>query len=110
MRKLCQVGGGYTVEGQITSEEKFGGIQLEVTPSHKKVGTMRFSHQNQEGMRIDVVEAHTPQYYGLTEGSKIDMVPNPPTFMRPARICDFYNEGETTGATQCLELKASLSG
>jgi len=30
------VGAGYTVEGQITGEEKFGGLQIEVIPVYRQ--------------------------------------------------------------------------
>ena len=103
------VGGGYTVEGQITGEENFGGIQIEVIPSYKKLDRMRFSYETEEGMRKNIEEAQTPRDYGLVGGSKISVVPNPPVFVRPTRIRDFYSEGEVGGGVQCLLLKVSLS-
>lgn len=109
IKTIVSVGGGYTVEGQITGEENFGGIQIEVIPSYKKLDRMSFSYETEEGMRRNVEEAQTPRDYGLVGGNKISVVPNPPTFVRPTKIRDFYSEGEEGGGVQCLLLKVSPS-
>lgn len=109
IKTIVAVGGGYTVEGQITGEENFGGIQIEVIPSYKKLNRMRFSYETEEGMRRNIEEAQTPRDYGLVGGSKISAVPNPSAFVRPTKIRDFYSEGEVGGGVQCLLLKVSLS-
>jgi hypothetical protein len=101
------VGGGYTVEGQITGNENFGGIQVEVIPSYQKVNMMMFSYESQDATRTHILEAQTPRDYKLEGGSKIAMVPNPPTFSRPPRIRDFYNEDEIVDGMQCLVLMVS---
>ena len=102
------VGSGYTAEGQITGKEKFGGIQIEVVPSYQKLNMMSFSYENQEGTWTHIVEAQTPRDYRLEGGSKIAMVPNPPTFSRPARIHDYFSESEIINGMQCLVLKVSF--
>ena len=109
IKTIVAVGGGYTVEGQITGEENFGGIQIEVIPSYKKLNRMRFSYETEEGMWRNIEEAQTPRDYGLVGGSKIFAVPNPSAFVRPTKIRDFYSEGEVGGGVQCLLLKVSLS-
>jgi hypothetical protein len=102
------VGGGYTVEGQIAGKEKFGGIQIEVVPSYQNINTMSFSYEIEKGRRRQIAEAQTPRDCGLEGGSKIAMMPYPPTFSRIARLRDFY-DGEIAGEGQYLVLKVSLS-
>ena len=109
IKVIVSVGGGYTVEGQITGEENFGGIQIEVIPSYKKLDRMSFSYETEEGIRRNIKEAQTPRGYGLVGGSKISVVPNPSAFVRSTKIRDFYSEGEVGGEVQCLLLKVSLS-
>jgi hypothetical protein len=101
------VGSGYTLEGQITGEEKFGGIQIEVVPSYQKINMMSFSYGNREGGRTHITESQTPREYGLEGGSKIAMLPNPPTFSRIARICDLLDKDEID-EMQFLVLKVDL--
>lgn len=102
------MGGGYTVEGQITGKETFGGIQIEVVPSYQKIGTMSFSCEIENGTRRQISEAQTPRDCGLEGGSRIAMVPNLPTFPRLARICDFC-DGKVDGGKEYPVLKVCLS-
>ena len=78
------MGSGYTVEGLVTGEEKFGGIQIEVTPSYHKHGCL-FWYMTESG-RSMIPEDGTPRGQGLEGGSTIYMeLPR----SRPAKLSDF---------------------
>lgn len=80
------VGSGYTVEGQITGQEKFGGLQIEVIPSYHKLDSAKFRiPPSSEVLDLD----KTPRELGLLEGDAISMEPVPSKFHRPAKLSDF---------------------
>jgi hypothetical protein len=103
------VGSGYTVEGQVTSEEKFGGFQIEVTPAYQKLGTKTFWYEDRTGKCINIEEAHTPRNHGLKEGNVVFMTPMPRKFYRAPRLREFLGPEEAPEGIARLNLKVSGS-
>ncbi|KAL4740495.1 hypothetical protein BDV11DRAFT_204276 [Aspergillus similis] len=95
------VGSGYTVEGQVSGKEKFGGIQIEVIPSYEH-GTHTFSYSTEQGHVKYAAEHDTPSDYALKDGDKVTMAPKPSTFMGQARLCDFLDDGESLEEIESL--------
>ena len=96
------VGSGYTIEGQVTGKERFGGFQMEIVPSYKKFRAVEFSYQNRNGFWNPMWEGATPRDRQLEGGDKITMVPT-----RPVQIRDLLSDGEIIDEMQYLVLKAS---
>ncbi|KAF8248968.1 hypothetical protein K440DRAFT_660501 [Wilcoxina mikolae CBS 423.85] len=99
------LGSGYTVEGQITGDEKFGGFQIEVTPAYQKLGTKSFWCMGHAGNCIDLKEADTPRDCGLEKGKTIFMSPNPRKFYRAPKLQDFLEPVEMFDDLASLSLK-----
>lgn len=90
------MGSGYTVEGQKTSEEKHGGLQLEVTPemmqgkqlwSYAKQQYITFKGDNKyrnDGLK----EFYTPRELGCKIGDVLRSYPNDPTYQTRFQIRD----------------------
>lgn len=69
------MGSGYSVEGQITGEEKFGGLQVEVIPSYRRHLKMwGLAPKPGEPKQVDFghrAEYHTPASLGLKPSDKL---------------------------------------
>ena len=100
------MGSGYTVEGQVTGEEKFGGIQIEVTPSYRKRGCVFwYMAENCRSRKTVIPEDSTPRGQSLDEGSTIYMgLPR----SRPAELRDFLELREQLAEIDCLALNAVM--
>jgi hypothetical protein len=90
------VGSGYTVEGQKTSEEKHGGLQLEVTPemvrgkrfwSYAKQQCIKLTNGRQ-GIADELYESSTPHKLGCNIGDILRSYPTEVTYRKPLRIRD----------------------
>jgi hypothetical protein len=99
------VGSGYTVEGQKTREEKFGGLQIEIIPSYETrlrtyllEATVSPTTAPFDWSKI-LDEQKTPSELKLTPGTKIRSYPSNPTYCAPYEICDFA-EATSTDATR----------
>ncbi|KAL3431832.1 hypothetical protein BDV09DRAFT_206421 [Aspergillus tetrazonus] len=79
------VGSGYTVEGQVSGKEKFGGIQIEVIPSYER-DTHTFGYSTEQGRVKYAAEHDTPGDYALKDGDKVAMALKPSTFRGQARL------------------------
>ncbi|KAI9886853.1 MAG: hypothetical protein M1823_001352 [Watsoniomyces obsoletus] len=64
------LGKGYTVEGQVTGEEKFGGLQIEVVPSYDDIGKKEFARK---GEFRELAESRTPRFCCLKPGDRVTM-------------------------------------
>ncbi|KAL4818499.1 hypothetical protein BDW67DRAFT_182658 [Aspergillus spinulosporus] len=98
------LGSGYTVEGQVSGKEKFGGIQIEVIPSYER-DTHTFRYSTEQGRVKYAAEHDTPGDYALKDGDKVTMAPKPSTFKGQARLCDFLDAGESFEEIESLHLK-----
>ena len=67
---MSLVGSGYTVEGQKTSEEKHGGLQLEVIPTLER-GLRSWARNMEEQIRHPFEEHLTPAQYMLQSGDVV---------------------------------------
>ena len=101
------MGSGYTVEGQVTGEEKSGGIQIEVTPSYRKHGyVFWYMAENGRSRKTMISEDSTPRGQSLGGGSTIYMeLPK----SRPAKLSDFFETREQLAEIDCLILDATMS-
>lgn len=100
---------GYTVEGQVTGEEKWGGIQIEVTPAYRSAAKHSYFIISPDGGKIHMTEWKTPQDYGLGEGVQVEMTPYPSSFWRPAQIRDYLRDDrqqESREDLQSIDLQA----
>lgn len=89
------MGSGYSVEGQISGEEKFGGLQIEIIPSYQrnlkmwvtapKSGESDLSYPF-DHKRLD--EGSTPADIGLKPSDKLRAYPFPCTTTVPLKISD----------------------
>lgn len=102
--KLIAVGSGYTVEGQVSGKETFGGIQIEVIPSYE-CNSCTFKHLDEQAKYVYMTENSTPRSCGLKNGDMIKKAPIPSTFRGLARICDLLDDGESLEGIQWLRLK-----
>jgi hypothetical protein len=100
------VGSGYTVEGQKTREEKFGGLQIEIIPSYEtglRTYLLEATVSESATAPFDrskiLDEQKTPSELKLTPGAKIRSYPSSPTYCAPYEICDF-TEATSTDATR----------
>jgi hypothetical protein len=89
------VGSGYTVEGQKTGEEKFGGLQIEIVPSFEPqlrtwlpepIGRDTMPDSFDWPSVLD--EQKNPSELKLNPGTKIRSYPSPPTYSAPYQISD----------------------
>lgn len=95
MYPLIKVGSGYTVEGQKTGEEKFGGLQIEIIPSYEKSLRTWLPEPMGRGAANDkfdwprvLDEQKTPSELGLNPGNKIRSYPSSPVYYAPYAIAD----------------------
>ncbi len=108
------MGKGYTVEGQVTGEEKFGGLQIEVLPSYEGFGKKRFARKSKTGWG-PLAEGHTPRFYHLKHGDRLTMTTlDAAPRWRPHQIRDFFAqlipEKEMTHVTLQVGVRHSESG
>jgi hypothetical protein len=89
------VGSGYTVEGQKSGEEKFGGLQIEIIPSYERgVRTWQADAPGHGGTTISFDESKsldeqkTPSELKLSLGAKIRLYPSRPTYWAPHQISE----------------------
>jgi hypothetical protein len=101
------VGSGYTVEGQKTSEEKHGGLQLEVTPQMVR-GKRFWSYAKQQSIKLEggyqtrfdeIRESFTPRELGCNIGDVLRSYPTEVTYRKPLRIRDLA-ASRTEGMTE----------
>ena len=90
------VGAGYSVEGQKTGEEKFGGLQLEVTPAYRPDLKLWFRATESLIENCDrfgaLDEYTTPATNGLRPGDRLRLHPRPPVESVPFKIRDLVEE------------------
>ncbi|KAL2867674.1 uncharacterized protein BJX67DRAFT_352058 [Aspergillus lucknowensis] len=98
------LGSGYTVEGQISGKECFGGIQIEIIPSYDE-HRYKFTHEDTRGSYVGMDEHRTPRDYRLNGGDTVTMaaVPSGP------RICDFLDGEESVGGMETIYLEVHCS-
>ena len=87
------MGSGYSVKGQITGKEKFGGLQIEVIPSHRRNLKMwGFVPKPGESEQVDYGyphEYHTPAELGLKPFDKLRTY----SYLQvPLKISDFARQ------------------
>ena len=97
------MGSGYTVEGQVTGEEKFGGIQIEVTPSYRRRGCS-FWYMSSHG-KSPIPEDSTPREQKLEGGNAIYMELRG---SRPAKLSDFFESRELLAEIDRLTLRGLM--
>ena len=98
------MGSGYTVEGQVTGEEKFGGIQIEVTPSYRERGCVFwYMAENGRSRKTMISKDSTPRGQSLEGGSTVYMELSR---FRSAKLSDFFESREQLAETDCLTLDA----
>lgn len=97
------MGSRYTVEGQKTGEEKYGGLQIEVIPEYQKGLrkwlpdnlTPAFMRDILDGIAYhDLSEMSTPSELYLQPGEKIRSYPPSLTFEKPVEIADLIDTNE----------------
>jgi len=106
-----QVGSGYTVEGQKTGQEKFGGLQIEIVPSYQRIlrtWQLAPTEQDRKVVSFDhsksLDEEKTPSELGLEAGVKIRLYPSHPTYWTPCQIRDLAG----TAPSKDTHVKVSL--
>jgi hypothetical protein len=89
------VGSGYTVEGQKTGEEKFGGLQIEIIPSFEsglRLWTPAPGHHSTTAESFDwseVLDEHkTSNELGFKPGDRIRSHPPNPTHAESPEISE----------------------
>jgi hypothetical protein len=89
------VGSGYTVEGQKTGEEKFGGLQLEIIRSYERILRTWLPEPTGRGAARTTFdwprvldEQKIPSELGLNPGNKIRCFPSNPIYFAPIMIAD----------------------
>ena len=102
------MGSGYTVEGQKTGEEKFGGLQIEIIPSFQKNlrvwlrdptdGTEQMATSASFDWSNILNEQKTPSELMLNPGAKIRSYPPAPTYPVPYEISDLMRNTPDDGA------------
>ncbi|KAL4787455.1 hypothetical protein BJX76DRAFT_363397 [Aspergillus varians] len=98
------LGSGYTVEGQVSGAESFGGIQIEVIPSYDEA-RCTFTRSVVQGPDLPMAEHETPGDYQLKSGDIVTMTPFPSPPRGRARLCDFLDDGEGFEGIEMLHLK-----
>jgi hypothetical protein len=91
------VGSGYTVEGQKTGIEKYGGLQIEVIPSFNLGLAKWLKNETEAKNAIDdaslfLDERLTPAQLGLRDGDKILAYPSDFTYRREAVVSDMIGK------------------
>ncbi|KAF7511669.1 hypothetical protein GJ744_003832 [Endocarpon pusillum] len=93
------LGSGYTVEGQKTGEEKYGGLQIEIIPSYKRHlrtflpgSTKQFTAYELHDPSKKLNENKTPLELGLSAGDKIRSYPPRPTYWAAYAISDLTGD------------------
>ena len=100
------VGSGYTVEGQKTGEEKYGGLQIEIIPSYQeklRVWLRQPLEGNEKGVYTVpfdwsrcLDELKTPAELALHKGDKIRSYPAKPTYSVPYTILDLTGDPQNS--------------
>jgi hypothetical protein len=105
------VGAGYTVEGQKTGEERFGGIQIEIDHSYERgLRTWQLEHAGQGGKTVvfdeskNLDERKTPSELRLSPGAKMRSYPSSPTYWAPYQISELIE----TAPNEEIHLRVSL--
>lgn len=100
------MGSGYTIEGQKTSEEKYGGLQIEVTPELQS-GLRLWSRKSDKHVKQspgDMVlvkgmlvfdEKKTPADLGLRPGEMLRTYPSGRKYHIPVKVKDFMKDTNT---------------
>lgn len=90
------MGSGYSVEGQITGTEKFGGLQIEVIPSYRqnlKVwADAPKSGEPEQAYFLNFDEENTPAKLGLKPSDKLRAYPSPCNATVPLKIADLVKK------------------
>ena len=96
LTKFLIVGAGYTVEGQKSGEEKFGGLQIEITPAYNSRLKIWFRGSDPEPERFSYVGYldvyTTPAANKMQVGDKLRMHSDPPTKDVSKTISDLLAE------------------
>ncbi|KAL4909739.1 hypothetical protein BDW74DRAFT_173233 [Aspergillus multicolor] len=95
------LGSGYTVEGQVTGKESFGGIQIEVIPSYER-NQHTFAFTSDRGQHLTMEDHDTPRDYHLMDN---DILFASTKLQGYPRICDFLENAERFGGAEALTLK-----
>ena len=90
------VGAGYTIEGQKTGEEKFGGLQLEITPAYRRDLKSWYPATEQQSTKLSSVrmldENTSPLANSLRPGDMLRVHPRPLTRIVPLTIYDLVSK------------------
>ena len=90
------MGAGYTVEGQKSGEEKFGGLQIEITPRYKSKLKLWFCASDRQCKKFSydgmLDEYTTPTGNNMQVGDKLRVHPVPPTKLVPKKVSDLVAE------------------
>ncbi len=95
------MGSGYTVEGQKTGVEKFGGLQIEIIPSYEErlrtflpepTGSSTLNDLLDLSCILD--EEKTPLELGMRPGAKIRSYPSMPTYWASCVISDLTGDAQ----------------
>lgn len=92
------MGFGYTVEGQKTGEEKYGGLQMEIIPGYRRRGQKWLAAAEEDfrhpHLYYSKYESKTPAQLGMTVGAKVRLYPSPPSYDKPVEVGDLIQERE----------------
>lgn len=98
------MGSGYSVEGQLTGKEKFGGLHIEVIPSYRpnlKVWAHALKAGEPEQVHFPTLEEeNTPAGVGLKPSDKLRAYPFPCKATVPLKISDLAKQ--ISSAKICL--------
>ena len=92
------MGAGYTVEGQKTGEEKYGGLQIEIIPSYQQRSRV-WLQEPPNGVEPEITRASfewpntldefmTPSELKLNPGDTIRCYPASPTYEEPLKLAE----------------------
>jgi hypothetical protein len=90
------LGSGYTVEGQKTSEEKYGGLQIEVIPEYQTNLRLWVADGDVSSKSNHISEMKTPADEGLSPGSIVRSYPAVTAELVPCTIDDMIAENAST--------------
>jgi hypothetical protein len=85
------VGSGYTIEGQKTSKEQYGGLQLEITPEllpKRRLWSLskdKYIVKSERGVSGDLDEMNTPEQLGRKIGDVLRSYPTDSTYEVPLK-------------------------
>lgn len=99
-----EVGSGYTVEGQVSGKEQFGGIQIEVIPSYDRY-RHSFRCRTKNKGSLSMLGHRSPRDYRLKNGDIVTMIPILHTFLGLPRLCDFLDDEEGFDKIEELHVK-----